>query len=72
MGDTDTQRNEMFQWLSAADNDARHRDVQRKRCENTGAWFLQRDAFTAWLDPAAPPGLWCKGMRTDNCLNPSY
>ena len=42
------ERDELSAWLSALQPDRRHVDVNGKRSEGTGAWFLNAQTFMAW------------------------
>ncbi|CCX30541.1 Similar to hypothetical protein SS1G_10749 [Sclerotinia sclerotiorum 1980]; acc. no. XP_001588302 [Pyronema omphalodes CBS 100304] len=46
----DVEVNELLEWISTIDPQTRHRDISRKRRENTGDWFLRTEQFLKWRD----------------------
>jgi len=43
-------RSQVLDWLSPLEPKLRHRDIQERRADNVGEWFLQTEAFRNWHD----------------------
>jgi len=43
-------RSALLTWLSHLEPRLRHRDIQERRAENVGEWFLQTEEFRTWHD----------------------
>ena len=41
-------RSNILAWLSPLDPKSRHRDIQDRRVESIGEWFLQTEEFRSW------------------------
>ena len=41
-------RSALLTWLSHLEPRLRHRDIQERRAENVGEWFLQTEEFRTW------------------------
>ena len=41
-------RSQLLSWLSPLDPKSRHQDIQGRRVENIGEWFLQTEEFRSW------------------------
>ena len=41
-------RSSLLTWLSPLESKLRHRDIQERRAENVGEWFLQTEEFRTW------------------------
>ncbi|KAI9792977.1 MAG: hypothetical protein M1816_001299 [Peltula sp. TS41687] len=48
-------------WLSPLNFQARQLDVFKQRQEGTGKWFLESKVYTDWVD-GPPSTLWCPGI----------
>jgi hypothetical protein len=53
----------MLEWISAVDSRSRHEAVSRERVENSGAWFLQSEAYQSWLKGTSSNLLCYQGIR---------
>ncbi len=57
-------RAEVLTWLYSVDYESRHVDIQSRRMEGTGTWFLETPEFEKWLaGKSIPRLLWGKGIR---------
>ena len=43
-------RSPLLTWLSPLEPKLRHRDIQERRADNVGEWFLQTKEFRTWHD----------------------
>jgi len=43
-------RSPLLNWLSPLEPKLRHRDIQERRVDNVGEWFLQTEEFRSWHD----------------------
>ena len=41
-------RSPLLNWLSPLEPKLRHRDIQERRADNVGEWFLQTEEFKSW------------------------
>lgn len=57
----DKETMELLNWLSPLNHAAQQEEHCRVRCDGTGKWFLDSEAFQAWNNGKFPI-LWCPGI----------